>query len=288
MLTNYSRLKTSEDIHTALDQALHNSEFLVAITAKTTAEQASLCLADIDRHSGLSFLIASAVKHHQQHNPKATVWFLSDKPRLNQTLIAELSFLKINASTLLGKNIDAAATELDDPEANADRLHILSKIASSTSHNSGLIITSHFDSPCPSPDDISQKGSSLSVGSEHDPELLTATLVNAGFEKVDHIHNRGQYALRGGILDVFTWQSPLPVRIEFFDTEIDSIREFDLNTQTSIRKVSQTNLHLTEPSDTATVANYIKETDLIITLNHQEKQNFLAKQRITYRSPLTR
>ncbi len=231
---------------------------------------APLCLADIDRHSGLSFIIAAAARQHKENfsNSPARVWFLSNQPRLNQTLIAELDFWNIKSRILLEKNTDSASTELDDPEANADRLHTLSQIATGSE---GLIITSHFDSPCPDPSAITLQDTTLKTGSEQDPDLLIKLLEKAGFERVDHIHNRGQYALRGGILDIYTWQAPYPVRVEFFDTEIDSIREFDLNTQTSIRKITQASLHLTELEETATVADYIGKDDLIISLDSDAK-----------------
>lgn len=226
---------------------------------------APLCLADPDRHSGLSFIIALATHLHRENSTTTatTVWFLSDLPRLNQTLTSELDFWNIQSQVLLDKNTSTTATELDDPEANADRLYTLSQIAKGSEK---LIITSHFDSPCPAPDAIRIHESTLKTGTDQDPAIVIELLEKAAFERVDHIHNRGQYALRGGILDIYTWQAPYPVRVEFFDTEIDSIREFDLNTQTSIRKITQTSLHLTEPEETATVAEYIQKDDLIITL----------------------
>ncbi|MEZ7957593.1 MAG: transcription-repair coupling factor [Rubritalea sp.] len=260
-------MKHSEHIHCALTQALQHSDISHALASTSSSELAPLCLADTDRHSGLSFIIAAAAHQHSGKFNSSRVWFLSDQPRLNQALTAELDFWNIKSQILLAKNIDSSSTELDDPEANADRLHTLSNIASGSQE---LIITSHFDSPCPSPNAISLQDSTLATGSEQDPELLIKLLEKAGFERVDHIHNRGQYALRGGILDIYTWQAPYPVRVEFFDTEIDSIREFDLNTQTSIRKITKAQLHLTESEETATVADYIGENDLIITLNVEE------------------
>ncbi|MGJ8655233.1 MAG: transcription-repair coupling factor [Akkermansiaceae bacterium] len=267
-------MKHSEHIHCALTQALQHSDLSRSLTAHPTSEMAPLCLclADMDRHSGLSFIIAAAAHLHRKNfsNKKnhPRVWFLSDQPRLNQALTAELDFWNIRAQILLENKTDATATELHDPEATADRLHTLSNIATG---NAELIITSHLESPCPSPTAISLQGTTLTTGKEQDQDKLIALLEKAGFERVDHIHNRGQYALRGGILDIYTWQAPLPVRVEFFDTEIDSIREFDLNTQTSIRKVKQTQIQLTEPEDTATVADYINKNDLIITLLSDEE-----------------
>ena len=231
----------------------------------------------MDRHSGLSFIIAAATHQHRQNLAKEhpKVWFISDQPRLNQALTAELDFWNIQAQILLENKIDSATTELDDPEANAERLHTLSNIISTRSEACGrptgsasplVVITSSLDSPCPSPQAITLQGTTLTTGEEQDLDQLIETLEKAGFERVDHIHNRGQYALRGGILDIYTYQAPLPIRAEFFDTEIDSIREFDLNTQTSIRKIPQTQIQLTEPENSATVADYINKNDLIITL----------------------
>jgi transcription-repair coupling factor (superfamily II helicase) len=75
---------------------------------------------------------------------------------------------------------------------------------------------------------------------------------------------RGQYAVRGGILDLFAWQAAKPLRLEFFDTELESIREFDLDSQASTAKLLESDLLLAEPSSEACVADYRRKTDLII------------------------
>ena len=62
-------------------------------------------------------------------------------------------------------------------------------------------------------------------------------LVEAGYERVAQVTTRGQFAVRGGILDLFSWQAQLPVRAEFFGDEIESLREFDVDTQTSVRNL---------------------------------------------------
>ena len=233
---------------------------------------ASLCLADTDRYSGLSFIISAAAHLHRKNYSQSTplIWFISDQPRLNQALTAELNFWNLKAQVLLDNKTQTATTELDDPEANAERLHTLANIASGSAE---LIITSSLDASCPSPKAISLQGTTLTTGAEQDLDQLINLLEQAGFERVDHIHNRGQYALRGGILDIYTWQSPLPVRVEFFDTEIDSIREFDINTQASIRKVQQTQIQLSEPENSATVLDYIRPDDLLIILESKNESD---------------
>jgi len=65
-------------------------------------------------------------------------------------------------------------------------------------------------------------------------EDVVNKLVKMGYSREDEISGPGQFALRGGIIDIFSPQMENPVRIEFFDVEIDSIREFDTITQRSI------------------------------------------------------
>ncbi|RYD35445.1 MAG: transcription-repair coupling factor, partial [Verrucomicrobiaceae bacterium] len=75
---------------------------------------------------------------------------------------------------------------------------------------------------------------------------------------------RGQFAVRGGILDLFAWQAAKPLRLEFFDTDLESVREFDLDTQASTRKLAESDLLLAEPSSEAVVADYRRKDDLIV------------------------
>ena len=64
-------------------------------------------------------------------------------------------------------------------------------------------------------------------------EFIKEALVEYNFEKVDFVGEPGQFALRGGIIDVFSFSSDKPYRIDFFGNEVESIREFDTNTQRS-------------------------------------------------------
>ena len=73
----------------------------------------------------------------------------------------------------------------------------------------------------------------LRKGEEHLPEMLIEHLLSVGYTRVDVVDQPGQVTLRGGILDVFSPEHERPVRIDFFDTEIESIRRFDPETQRS-------------------------------------------------------
>lgn len=70
-------------------------------------------------------------------------------------------------------------------------------------------------------------------GKDIDPDYVKAQLSFMGYERVSMIENRGEFSIRGGIIDIFTPDSDMPYRIELFDTEIDSIRTFDIDTQRS-------------------------------------------------------
>lgn len=70
-------------------------------------------------------------------------------------------------------------------------------------------------------------------------EFIKEALVEYGFEKVDFVGEPGQFALRGGIIDIFSYSSDKPYRIDFFGNEVESIREFDTNTQRSVRELEE-------------------------------------------------
>jgi transcription-repair coupling factor (superfamily II helicase) len=65
---------------------------------------------------------------------------------------------------------------------------------------------------------------------------LTDILAEAGFERQDFVYEPGQYAVRGGIVDVYSYSHDNPYRLDFFGDEIETIREFDIETQLSIRQ----------------------------------------------------
>ena len=76
----------------------------------------------------------------------------------------------------------------------------------------------------------------LGVGEHVDTEFITEVLAGYGFEHVDYVYEPGQYAVRGSIIDVFSFASEYPYRIDFFGDEVDSIRTFEVENQLSKEK----------------------------------------------------
>lgn len=89
---------------------------------------------------------------------------------------------------------------------------------------------------------LSKNTFSAKVGEQIDIEFFSELLLTYDFEKTDFVYEAGQFAVRGGILDVFSYAHDLPYRIELFGNEIESIRTFDPNSQLSVEQVKEINL----------------------------------------------
>ena len=89
---------------------------------------------------------------------------------------------------------------------------------------------------------LTDKTVSLKVGQNIETDTIAAQLVSLGFDHVDYVYEPGQFATRGSILDVFSFASEFPYRIDFFGDEIDSIRTFEVESQLSKEKKSAVNI----------------------------------------------
>ena len=79
----------------------------------------------------------------------------------------------------------------------------------------------------------------LSVEDKLSIDFINETLFEYNFKRVDFVTEPGEFSVRGGIIDVFSFSNDNPYRIEFFGNEIDSIRSFDVETQLSIEKLKK-------------------------------------------------
>lgn len=78
----------------------------------------------------------------------------------------------------------------------------------------------------------------ISVGEKIDSLFVSDVLDQYGFEQVDYVYEPGQYAVRGSILDIFSYSNEYPFRIDFFGSEVETIRTFDVETQLSKEKLN--------------------------------------------------
>ncbi len=113
----------------------------------------------------------------------------------------------------------------------------------------------------------------LNKGDDFPPEKLAEELASQGYLSVRFVDEPGEYAIRGGIFDVFPFSGEYPVRIEFFGDQIDSIREFDPDSQRSISFLNETrlvpNATLSDESARESIISYMP-TDTIIVLENAD------------------
>ena len=191
------------------------------------------------------------------------VWLLDPSPKSRERLAAELRLWNIRARLLPDPPVLLLQDESADPESEAARIDTLDWLHR-TDRAVVIATDAVFDHPAPSPEALAARRIHLESGHSLDPARLLQQLTGEGFERVPIVQGRGQIAVRGGIIDLFPWHYPTPLRLEFFDTEIESIREFDLDSQTSTRKLGNVEFALSDPDIDARVASYRRPGDLVI------------------------
>ncbi len=122
------------------------------------------------------------------------------------------------------------------PELQYNRLETISAIL----NKPGIVITNlmGYLRFLPTKSSYQQCVLNLSVGDTIYPQKLVEKLVQSGYSRDTIVNKTGEFAVRGFIVDVFPVESDYPVRIEFFDDEIESIRFFDSDTQKSLSNLS--------------------------------------------------
>ena len=134
--------------------------------------------------------------------------------------------------------------------------------------------------PVPSPDVLAAARRTLRRGDEMPPEGLAVWLVEAGFEHVDQVDQQGEFARRGGILDIFPAGVGQAVRLEFFGDVIESIRLFDLDTQRSTDHIDAYEVMSIaagrdcRPDRTTTLLSYLPAKMLVCMVEPDEVRDF--------------
>lgn len=113
-----------------------------------------------------------------------------------------------------------------------------------------------------SPKAMDEQTLTLSVGQEQDVTVFVKALEELGFKRRDYVYEPGEYALRGSILDIFSFTSEYPFRVDFFGDDIESIRTFEVQTQLSQEVCSTISIVPDVESETA-VGSLVPITDYL-------------------------
>jgi transcription-repair coupling factor (superfamily II helicase) len=212
--------------------------------------------------SAKPFLVATIAEHDRR-----SIWVICPTVRAQELFFESLSNWNSNASFLPEAEFAAVENILPDPEIAAERLALLSQIEKETAAKVVVTTRAALDQPAPSRGTLRSASLEIQRGPNMAMPALLSALSGAGYERVGQVTTRGQFAVRGGIVDIFSWQTALPLRIEFYGDEIESLREFDLDTQTSVRTREQASVLLSVAEDSSgRVRDYIAQDALVIEL----------------------
>ena len=130
--------------------------------------------------------------------------------------------------------------------------------------------------PVPAKDKLSAISFQLAVGQEIQQTKLSEQLTELGFEHVDFVFQPGQYAIRGSIVDIYSYSHDNPFRFDFFGDEIDSIREFDIEDQLSKAKVERAEItgssDVESEKESSTIIDYLTEAYVWVSNSWQVAQ----------------
>jgi len=118
------------------------------------------------------------------------------------------------------------------------------------------------------PSSLTDNMISIKVGETLAVDAMLERFISLGFRREDFVYEPGQFAMRGGILDIYSFGNEHPYRIELFDTEVDSIRIFNPETQLSERKLLQVSILPNietkfETTDKISLLDYLPENTVI-------------------------
>ena len=119
------------------------------------------------------------------------------------------------------------------------RTEVISRLSAAPS---GLCIVTYPDAVAETvvgSDDLKQKMLRIKVGDSLSIPSVETTLFDYGFQRTDYVYEPGQFAIRGSIVDVYSFSSEYPFRIDFFGDDVDSIRTFDVQSQLSEKQCDE-------------------------------------------------
>ncbi|OGC76740.1 MAG: transcription-repair coupling factor [candidate division Zixibacteria bacterium RBG_16_50_21] len=162
----------------------------------------------------------------------------------------EAEDLKNDLETFLGKNkvwlfpsweTDILQPEAPDSEIISERLEALARMTGGAKGIVVIPVQALFEHTLP-PERLKQSTYNLETGQELELLELVSALERLGFKRTAWVEEVGEYSVRGGILDLFPYSLENPVRIEFFGSQIESIRTFSVLSQRSLARLESVSL----------------------------------------------
>ncbi|MFB6346097.1 MAG: CarD family transcriptional regulator, partial [bacterium] len=171
------------------------------------------------------------------------------KRQLGETLFVNLeNFYGDQVGFLPAWDLNPGDDELPGESIQERRLELLNQIRRDSINHLVLSVRS-MGTPVLSPDIL--ESLTLEIGDRISPVQLNRTLTDLGFERQDLVEAKGDFALRGDLLDFYPERTPYPIRVTFFDDEIEDIEYFHPNTQMQADESPETPLTVHQQSEFA-------------------------------------
>jgi transcription-repair coupling factor (superfamily II helicase) len=218
--------------------------------------------------------------HHDRRTDKrqaadSTIWVLCPNVHSQEVFYESLLNWQPDALFLPEAELTAIEYVLPDPEITAERLALFLQIERDTGPRIIVATRAGLDQAAPKRGSLESAVVQLRRGATAKMEEFFERLAASGYERASQVTTRGQFAVRGGIVDLYSWQAPLPFRLEFFGDQIESLREFDIDAQTSVRDLPSIDILLNQVAadQSGNVRDYVRERDLIIDVEPDEISN---------------
>ena len=174
---------------------------------------------------------------------KRPLFILLDNSEAAQYLYADLKVLSESPEANVFFFPSSKRRRTTDEAMVIQRTEVLAALSrlATTPSTSPIVVTypEALSETVPAKNELSAISFQLSTGQEIAHSALSKQLLELGFEQVDFVFQPGQYAIRGSIVDIYSYSHDIPYRLDFFGDEIDSIREFDIEDQLSKTKVEK-------------------------------------------------
>jgi transcription-repair coupling factor (superfamily II helicase) len=168
-----------------------------------------------------------------------------------------------DAPHLFFPQVEAPTAEtLADPEASAERLSALTRLSSGFV---GVVLATARanEQALPQPDVLKGQRLKLVKNTHLDRDGILRQLQEAGYTREAQVQGRGQFSVRGAVVDIFSWDAQRPLRTEWVDEELISLRDFDVDAQRSVQTLKTAEISLAGPGsggeagDAATLCDFL-------------------------------
>ena len=223
-------------------------------------------------HAGMRAVVLSALREQDDKHPVYLI--VCDNADEAQYLYADLRTLSggtteaatgVSPHLLFFPHSHRRRQSTIDESMAIQRTQTLNALAQDAKRLTVITYPEALSELSSAPDVLKQNSMTLHTGDEISIAALTKRLLDLGFQRVDFVYEPGQFAIRGGIVDIYSFVSDDPYRLDFFGDEIDSIRTFDIETQLSDKRVNEiAAVRMQESAEQVSLAAYLPEQTIYI------------------------